>query len=721
MRTQVDFTGISVEILDEIFESNGITFPQTANVIFLGAKEVAKENPQPKTKRYGYLPVDEIYKKILQKQEVVLNKCYVKNFSLTDYRKQKGLEPQTQVEIFNFSAHESLFHSDAVTDFSNAHFECESTSFNSAIFINTSTQFVKTQFGDGDDDFEKCTFVNGNVSFANAVFGKGNVSFKDAYFGNGRKNFDRVDFGEGELIFNEAYLSDGDIAFTNVRTKTGNVMFNSAYFGDSKLDFSETDFGDGNISFLRTVFASVKITFKNTVMGNGKLDFHYAKFKKAVIVYERTNFGDGVFDFRAAVMDEGNIRFRKSLFGDGDIDFEAIEIKKGTLTFEECTFGKGDFKFESAHCLGAKVMFENINFGGKDLWFKQGEFDELTIKSCQLNDFVDLRVNRCNALSITDCIVRDILDMRADKAPVKLGKLDLSSMRLLGRIYLDWHGSKVKERIYTQDTTHINRSEQFRMLKQNFNTIGNYAEEDEAYVEFKRAESQAIRLSITENAQDARLSFVKKVSLYLALKKLKNVDEKIRGELIQILRKENLAEVSTFNDIDFLVRRHISFDKEKVKHHLDVLELLNVEEQCKRKPIFAKTLADIYYIFRVIMANISYWGQKIVFDKVGLYATNPVRVLASMFVVYVIFSLLYTVMPLFEGPDIITTVFTDDSPNNLPHIGRAFYMSAITFLTIGYGDFVPIGFSRVLAGLEGFTGVFLMSYFTVAFVRKILR
>jgi hypothetical protein len=32
-----------------------------------------------------------------------------------------------------------------------------------------------------------------------------------------------------------------------------------------------------------------------------------------------------------------------------------------------------------------------------------------------------------------------------------------------------------------------------------------------------------------------------------------------------------------------------------------------------------------------------------------------------------------------------------------------------------------LGYSRVLSGLLGFMGVFLMSYFTVAFVRKILR
>jgi hypothetical protein len=49
------------------------------------------------------------------------------------------------------------------------------------------------------------------------------------------------------------------------------------------------------------------------------------------------------------------------------------------------------------------------------------------------------------------------------------------------------------------------------------------------------------------------------------------------------------------------------------------------------------------------------------------------------------------------------------------------YYSAITFFTIGYGDYFAEGYLKPFAAFEGFTGVFLMSYFTVAFVRKILR
>jgi hypothetical protein len=49
------------------------------------------------------------------------------------------------------------------------------------------------------------------------------------------------------------------------------------------------------------------------------------------------------------------------------------------------------------------------------------------------------------------------------------------------------------------------------------------------------------------------------------------------------------------------------------------------------------------------------------------------------------------------------------------------YFSAITFTTIGYGDYAPLGWLRFLAGLEGLLGMILVAVFTVSFARKLIR
>jgi hypothetical protein len=195
-------------------------------------------------------------------------------------------------------------------------------------------------------------------------------------------------------------------------------------------------------------------------------------------------------------------------------------------------------------------------------------------------------------------------------------------MRLIGRIYLDWERSNVRQMIYHQkDTGFRLRAEQFRILKENYQIQGSYNDEDRAYVEFKRNES--------------------------------------RAELTESLKKSPLSALWNYP---------------------------------------------------------RYWFKLALFDHAGLYATSPARVLVTMVTTYLIFSLLYLFLMVFTEADIIATV--DD---RLSTMAKAFYHSAITFLTIGYGDHYPYGSIRWVSSLEGFMGLFLMSYFTVAFVRKILR
>ena len=126
----------------------------------------------------------------------------------------------------------------------------------------------------------------------------------------------------------------------------------------------------------------------------------------------------------------------------------------------------------------------------------------------------------------------------------------------------------------------------------------------------------------------------------------------------------------------------------------------------------------------------AYYFQKYVFDYIGRYATDPTRTMANMVLTFFVFGVIYWIFSihhgLYEWGHVVaggaeTVAFNNPDLTWYGELGNCLYYSGITFFTIGYGDYFANGILKPVAVFEGFSGVFLMSYFTVAFVRKILR
>lgn len=582
----VDYLHYKVKILGEEFIAEGnIRYSNTAILTFydVNKNELAYVE-------LGYMDTDKIYDLIEQSKEVSLDKCYVENFSMTAYRKSRGLEKKEHVKMKSFSAQGAYFNSRTINDFTYTEFDGEATvNFKGSHFIHGVVSFDASKFGKGGADFSYVYFNNGNVDFSETLFAEGDVDFRNSVFKDGVKDFQYADFGKGEVIF------------------------------------KNTDFGVGNVSFIDTNFNQGDVTFKVARFGKGKVDFHFAKFGHGNISFERVEFGKGIVDFRKVEFDDGRVNFNRAVFGKELVTFEGVQFGHGKMTFNRAVFGAGTFDFQLAEFDDAVLLFENINFVQDSVSFNNSRFRKLSLKSCHLDNYFDLRMQKCSYLDLSDTIVRDIIDLKPYSFNVDIKVLNMVGMRLLGRIYIDWESNSVTEMIESlPHATHRNKAEQFRILKQNFHDTGQYNDEDMAYVKFKRYESIA--------------------DLY---------DE---------------------------TQRH-------------------------RYNIF---WAYPLYLFKLI-----------VFDKAGEYATNPLRVIASMLISYVVFSFVFVIM-LFSGSNGIVSGIGGNH-DELSIVGRSFYHSAITFLTIGYGDFYPYGAIRWVSGIEGFVGLFLMSYFTVAFVRKVLR
>ena len=567
----------------EFVTPEGKKYARTASITFSTSSSI-----EPIKVDFAYVEKEEVYKLISKGDNINLDFCYLKDFSLAEYRLLNNLVKKDYIKLNDFSAKSAFFDAQKETNFSFAEFTEGEVSFEGSIFSNRNVSFNSARFPDGLVSFANVGFGEGNVDFANVDFGGGDVNFKNAVFREGYLDFQYAEFGKGNVIFTNTEFGDGDTSFINA------------------------NFDDGNVSF------------KVSRFGKGRIDFHFARFGDGDISFERTEFGDGRVDFRTVEFNTGRVNFNRCVFGDGEISYEGADLKNGKFSMKRSELGSGDFVFDLTEFATSEVNFDGTHFSNGNVSFLEAKIQSLSLKACQINHYLDLRVTSCQYIDLSDVIARDIIDLTAYEHDVSVELINLSGMKLLGRIYVDWKQNRIKSLIQKQrNTSYRNKAEQFRLLKENFNLNGHYNDEDKAYLEFKRYEAKA-----------------------------------------------------------------------------------DLSESLKERPISMLWEYPIY-------------GLKwLVFDKMGKYATDPVRVLISMIFGYMIFTVIYIILPHIADTRIVSSL---GDPDKLSNVAVAFYHSAITFLTIGYGDYYPSGIIRWLSSVEGFVGLFLMSYFTVAFVRKILR
>lgn len=578
------YSNYRVEIKNVKFiADDGRTCPRTAIVTLIGSngEEIGSE-------LFGVIEMAEIFNMLKEGSDLNLDNFFISEFSLSNYRRHNGLDKKDFVKINGFSAKNAFFEAKFSTDFSYS------------------------------------LFSDGEISFDGSHFAKGKVLFNGSNFGNGNVVFSNTLFRDGHIEFTGSYFGDGDFLFKNAIVKDGLKDFQDIRFGDGEISFANTEFNNGELLFINTQFGNGRFNFKVTRISGGKVDFHYSVFGDCEVTFERAEFGNSRVDFRTVDFGSGRINFNRSIFGNGEVNFEGASCKSGKIQFKKVEMGSGIKNFNLMEMVNTEMNFEKTEFGDGDVSFNNSHLKILSFKSCHLDHYFDLRLAKAEILDISDTIVRDIIDLEPYDFAVNINIIDMSGMRIIGKLYIDWKLNNCAEVIIRQkETTIRKKAEQFRILKENFSSTGKYEDEDKAYVIFKRFEALADR-------QDA-----------------------------------------------------ITGNK-----------------------------------WAALWAHPAFAFKWLVFDKIGLYATSPGRVLISVVFFWIFFGSLYFLIDL---SGLGTTLSSVGNPDKLSPLLQSFYHSAITFFTIGYGDVFPQGLSRIISGLEGFMGVFMMSYFTVAFVRKVLR
>lgn len=404
----------------------------------------------------------------------------------------------------------------------------------------------------------KCAFFNGNTMFIDAIFEGVCADFYCANFSDGVVNFECSTFRNCDLNFTGANLGETNIDFTKSHFENSNKFFYNTNFGRGYVYFSDVTFGDGDIFFDGANFQDGDVWFLNATFGTGTVDFTDAIFKK------------------------------------GQLWFLNAKFQKNTVTFQNTKFGESEISFDGVVAIDSRFIF----------------------KECIFSNHVNLRFQEVYLLEIIDCTIEKtlLLDFPSKKRERSIKKLSVEKCRNLGQLYVDWDIAKKAIKTYnnlecaTMKDSYISKANQFRMLKENYHTIGEYDNEDEAFVEYMRYKRRSTA------------SFFKKLG---------------------------------------------------------------------------------YYII----------------DNIGKYGTSPFRVFNAMIVTIMSFGFVFS-----DYISITEIATKEELHQGYNGLIQGVYFSLITFLTIGYGDISPINtITAFLAGVEGFAGLFLMSYFTVAIVRKTLR
>ena len=110
----ISFFSYKTVIKQQPFTSDsGKKFPYTAAITLYD-----EYNKEIGYLEKAYVKAETIYKSIDKEEEMLLDQCYVENFSIGEYRKTRNLPPDKIVSLKNFSAFQAIFESSELTDFS---------------------------------------------------------------------------------------------------------------------------------------------------------------------------------------------------------------------------------------------------------------------------------------------------------------------------------------------------------------------------------------------------------------------------------------------------------------------------------------------------------------------------------------------------------------------------------------------------------------------------
>ncbi len=454
----------------------------------------------------------------------------------------------------------------------------------------------------------------------------------------------------------------GDASFDNATFK-GVASFFDAIFKGNAWFFDAIFKGDA--SFLNAIFEG------------------YASFDNAIFKGNAW-FSNAIF--------KGNARFLNAIFKGyasfGDATFE------GYTSFDNAIF-KGDVSFGDTTFEGY-TRFDDATFKG-EAWFNRAKFREIASISPR---FVRVGISFSNA-TIENIVISPLhlkKEAQIDFAGARLRNTNISREDIEGYIKQE----KSKDYRAARDI--------YMLLKNNFRTIGRYDYESWAFLQEKEMERRSFfhyRKEYKEQELGEKLKNRSiKDSLYCLF--LAYVHSGVYAD-------ERMAEWSQFDGISAHIRRldrlfpvvinllrhPIKGIKSRLKSYCSFLELN------RRKRMGEVSPRDLFKVFWFYIKYPMKYTWSTFLKWLYGWGEWPWLILAWCVATIFIFSGLYCLIgDIAMNADIIKSY------------GEKLYFSGITFTTLGFGGYSPIGGAKALAFIESFLGIFSIALFVYSFARR---
>lgn len=151
----------------------------------------------------------------------------------------------------------------------------------------------------------------------------------------------------------------------------------------------------------------------------------------------------------------------------------------------------------------------------------------------------------------------------------------------------------------------------------------------------------------------------------------------------------------------------------------------SLRKQGEQQGLFEQSGQFFYREMRMRREQLPLFSSKRAFswlvDVFCGYGEKPLRVVSFSLMLIVSMTFLYAIFGITDGEQVLRLSTQASWQDNGLTWLNSLYFSVVTFTTLGYGDFVPLGASRILAASEAFVGSFTLALFVVVFVKKMTR